>query len=276
MIIHPRAEASVRVRIGSITGVHVNMFECNHASTSLRIGVHGRSPSLNRVTMVWEATTHLGPEDPEGQARDILSCIAPHLTIQEDRAEDGLKLGTATPLRIVEDDGSADDTQCGHILVDRDLAALWLATHPDGPGREVGDGIYDIHHVDQGERDGLETKYASQQTHLSDEPWAGWNRLHGRTMFRDLRLAAGAFFDGRTLRLAASLPETVVLASVGRRLDEVADVPDEIASRIIVDARVRDDPDDEDGYGETVNEFDIDPRLVSVDEVMRRAGSPED
>ena len=264
-MLKPEAEARIRTRIGSISGVSIGRMTAMpvtgarlNATTEhmleVTITLRGWSPTLNHIKMTWRCMVDDRlPGDK--QARRALFDLEQRLRLQRERFAEGMTLGRASPFGVADgDDGRIEDTEVGHIQVDRALAALIGDHH--AIVREVGNTLDDLHHDEP--RDGLETDLFGEQTPEHGEESPGMHAFRRRLFIFEMPIGGGATYDGDRLIVPGALPDTVVAASIGRTLGEVADVPAPMADRVIVKAE---------GRGKGVA-FTIAPVTSTVDELV--------
>lgn len=234
-LIAPEAEARIRTTIGSISGTTLLRFTAtlppnDNASRLINVCIKlfGWSPTLNRVKIHWRITIDMD-QDAEAQAGQLLQKLDGVLKVQRRRFAEGMKLGKAAPFGTGDmHNYEKENTEWGHIFVDRGLAALMEKYSPGSFASEVSDSVFDLHQNDHGERSGLEEIYMDETTCEKDED-LGMHALIGRQLLHDIRIADDVLYDGMNLRLKTQLPETILTAAVGRRLGELVDVPQEIA-----------------------------------------------
>lgn len=253
-LLKPEAEARVRSKIGSISGVAIQRLTAetvkdDDVHMSVVISVTGWSPSLNRLDMHWRAVIRIA-DIARIQGDDLLDQVSEQMVLQRRRLDEGLALGTAAPFGVSGMDGTRDDTKWGHILVDRGLATLFEDARAGGFDSEVSDSVFDLHQEDHGERDGTETHLMDHMGDTDEDDGIGDDEdgypiavhgLFGRELRHDVAIAPDALYDGSALKLRKELPDTVLAAAPGRTLSSIADVPPAIADRTIVSAERHED-----------------------------------
>lgn len=265
--IHVAAEAALRSAVGAISGCVVGDIAAKRpfaGGASVIMSVKGWSPSLHHVSMRWDLSGPL-PAETDDQITTLLWRAEPLLAIQRQRLVEGLELGTAEPLRLSDKYGTIIAGREDHILLDEGLARLLARDDVSHMRRDVGDALFVLNDPQGGRPDGTETGYHGDITpDHGDEP-VGHHGLEGCTVFHDVTLAHGLVYDGRMLTYEGSMPPTMVAAAVGRTLGDIANVPGEIANRIILDV--------EEGNGKV--RFLIQPflvRLAEIEAVLKEEG----
>lgn len=237
-LLKPEAEALLRSTIGAISGVAIRRITAPPPSgrtpIDVTVSLFGWSPSLNLVKMHWNAS--VDDVDAAAQGRQLLEAFGRHIEIQRHRAAEGLALGAAAPFGMCDLDGSRDDTQMHHILIDVGLAVLLDMSQDDGLSVEGSNALFDVHNPENGNYDGLEEEYEGNVTDRNCDPIEDMHHgIRGRILFIDVPIGDGSF-DGLRLRLPRTLPEVALAAAFGRRLGDVVDVPDAIADHVVVEA----------------------------------------
>lgn len=270
-MLKPEAEVRLRTTIGAISGLAIERLTAMpvspavvNATTADKLEVvvklSGWSPTLNLITMHWRCIVDDGA-DAARQGRQALRGMDAKLRLQRERLAEAMTLGRASPFGVADGaDGHIEDTQVGHVLVDRVLAGM-IGGHQTIV-REVGNTMDDLHHDEP--RDGLEIELVGEQTPEHGEDSPGMHAFRKRLFVFEMPLAGGATYDGERLTIPRRLPATVIAASIGRTLGEIADVPAPMSDRIVVKAEVR-------GKGVA---FTVEPVTSTVDELIAEGFGP--
>ena len=240
-MLDPQGEAALRREIGSIPGLEIQRITAmppanapNGTTLDVTIRLHGWSPCLNLLGLVWRATVTAGA-DGATQLGEITIALREQIRTQRRRQREAMSLGRASPFDVCDDDGHRDDTQIAHILVDVALAAM--IGHGERLIREVGNTVWDLHHDRQDEKDGSDDVLEGEQTPEYGEPSPGMHGVAGRLFVFEMPLGeTGVVYDGVRLRVPVDLPDTMLAACAGRPVRDVVDVQGPVGDRIVVEA----------------------------------------
>lgn len=244
-------EAALRSAIGVIPGVAIAGISHRHKTganemslAEVEIAVHGWSPSLNAIAMVWKATNRvrLGPD---GQIDILRNQLADVIAAQTRRAAEGVSIGTATPFEAL----SADELPVGHVLMDRGLADLVTLSGRDGAPdlrRHVGHALHVLHRE----------SHDGRSNTIANDDW-----IEGRVFTQMMPIGDDVTYWGDRLWVRPErIPETLRIAAVGRRLGEVAAVPACIADHVVTGI----EPADDEG-----SDVHVTPVLMTIDAIER-------
>lgn len=273
--VHPAIHQAAWSAIGSIPGCQIDTVAFANASSlphshlrSMSVKLTGWSPSLHRVTMDWRIPMDMGPHRTrphhEVHAGFLVKQMKELLTIQRQRAADGLALGSGVPLRA---DGGAP-SPCDHLHADASVLALMIdrgQRQGDTPGNTIKGLIaIALAGLHKGARDyngrdvlaGSEMRVREVGTARIVEP--SWNITQDRQVLQDSPATLYSTpaipmparpgeppeitVGGRIVMVSgAILPDTAVIAAAGRRVGEVADIHPLLANRRIERADCGDD-----------------------------------
>lgn len=241
-------EAHIRGVVGSVSGCMVETVRWTRPTAShnahmmhVFMQLRGWSPSLHDCGMVWR-TTIQAHEDPARLGGALAQSLSTRLAIQLERLSAGIAMNRAVPFGA-RPAGTAD---VEHLEIDAGLAAL-LAVDVDRHPRET---VVEL----------VSNVFARRIEGLEEEVGDVCNEgaLCGLRVLKGMRIAEGAVYDGRSLWLMRTLPETLAAACVGRRLGEFASVPACIADHRVVNVV-------DDGEGGT--EFHVEPIVMLVRDI---------
>lgn len=219
--VRPGFEDIVRETIESWHGLCVTDFTTSYGSQAtidrsiVVVKVVGWSPSLHSFTYDWQ-----GYVDPsfsaEEQANQFLDDVRPEIKQQAARGYEALDIGIQEPVDI------KSDSALDHMQVERSVVALMAREYPDVPAALLS-LLREVHDQHNGEDNG--------GIIIGDG-----STIHGCTIKPEIILGENSVYDGMSLYNGELYPETLLMTVVGRRLGDLASVPDEIADRIIVSA----------------------------------------
>jgi hypothetical protein len=241
-------EAHIRGLVGSVSGCTVETMRWTRPATAhnahlmhVFLQLSGWSPSLHDCGMTWR-TTIQSHEDPLLLGAKLAQALSSRLSIQRERLAAGIAMGRAVPFGA-RPAGSAD---VEHLEIDAGLATL-LAMDPDQHPRETVVEL--VRHV-------FARRFEGLMEEVGDVCNGG--ALCGLRVLKGMHIADGAIYDGRSLWVQRTLPETLAAACVGRRLGELASVPSCIADHRVVN--VVDD-------GDEGTEFHVEPIVMLVRDI---------
>jgi hypothetical protein len=230
--------------------------------------VSGWSPTLHRVAMDWHTVlptdwpmTRIA-DDTLGFAEALTRMFSAKIAIQRARAEAGVRIGTAFPLQATYENSLRID----HLHADRGPLALALSgianpsqhlplvtlVHP-----HVKQAHYDTSKYRGGPKLENQGELAQEVVVPQTSPGAGTTTL--RTIRLKTHTNGSLIMYGSFLQLLGhTLPEALVAAMPGRTLGEVAEVPEVLRHRRILEA----------GAGSAHSRpslwFDLEPDLVPL------------
>lgn len=249
------AEASIRSRIGSISGVNIEEFKTQfsqnqaslsrHVMAKIEIHLAGWSPTLHRQPMRWSEDVAF----PSGataveQTHACRNLFDKQIDIQKKRLEQGISLGISVPMNSWM---PIEDINVNNIVLDRDLA--WLISK--GNKQAFVDRIKEsIHNLHQNVGNGLSDKLGNSVDSVS----GAWSTGH--------RLNEDVLYYGDQLWIRAMLPETLLAAIVGHPLGQVVKgLHGRLADRKILGAGLCD-------IGDDGIEININPDMASVQQIL--------
>jgi hypothetical protein len=272
--VHPAIHQAAWSAVGTVPGCSLDTIAfADKASpgTNLRsvsVKLEGWSPSLHRVAMDWRIPMDMGPHatrpDHEVHAGMLVKRMRDLIATQRRRAQCGLELGSAVPLRA---DGGAP-SPCDHLHADASVLALMIERGQrlgDTPGNTIKGMIaLPLSSLHTGARDydggavlaGADLRVAETGTMRIVEP--SWNVTEDRSVPQNspatlystaaiplparLGEAPVVTVGGRVVMVSgAILPETAIAAADGRMVGEVADIHPLVARRRIARADGGDD-----------------------------------
>jgi len=248
------AEAAIRGRIGAVSGLQIDEIrtrpdakrpaKAGFRMVEVDVSLTGWSCTLHRLKMRWRETVELR-EGACGieQARASKDLFALRIAKQMGRLQQGIAMGLAVPLFSWMPTEEIDVT---HLVIDRALAEMMTERNPAALIQMLQESIMNLH---QEPDDGLRDELLGDQTAKGRT----WTMLH--------RMTDDSFYYGDQLWTRGTLPQTVLVAVVGRRLGDVVDgAPATVADRTITAAELSDDGDG--------TEFSFEPDNATVRRIL--------
>ena len=222
------------VRVEEVTGVHSASSLLDYAQ--VQVTLVGWSPSLHAFRYVWqgEVDVPLGARD---QCRQLLHEIRLEMGQQILRETEAKRHGIHQPINITP---TAAPWAFDHIEVDQGTALLMRNREFGAKGTITA--ILEALHANHDGDDNSGMLIGNDGT------------LHGARVAIEIAFGEEACWTDGELAVTQQLPDSIVHATVGRRLGDVAKLPDAIGGRIVTS--VEQGPD-----GAT---FRTDPDLVRI------------
>lgn len=262
-------EAAARTGIHSllarIPGVSVGQIVARRRDAgvvTVTLDINGWSPTLHGVQGAITAKVQLAAEQEPIRRAPMLRhpALRRLAAIQSARAAAGLQLGLSGPMAptgvsIPAGRGTISrrmPTEMRHLLVDASLPAV-LATAGEDPVSDLADGVRRMHNGQRsligGGDDGLHVDGDIWMQEIHTATLAGLPlgapetlRVIGRAAVLEVPDGMTGSYDGRRLLLTNhGLPETVLAAMPGRRLDQVVMLHPALNHRIVDGVHSNDD-----------------------------------
>lgn len=201
----------------------------------LEVSADGWSPSFHWLSMQWRIPLRgHDPESPEGTAI-AFDAVRAHVAIQRRRATDALAIGIAAPIIP-----AGDDTPIGHLTADRSSLALAALAHGGAARGILARAVADIHNAALDEPGG--PRLVGKDAFVIDE--LGTQHLGWLTTIEHGGTTPPANMTDDILTLHSQrIPETLIAALAGRRVDTLAAVHPLLDARIIGEAEQLDGND---------------------------------
>lgn len=271
--VHPAIVQAAWSAIGAVPGCTLSSVTFSSSATPgshariMTAELEGWSPSLHKVRQRWQITMDMSmpPVLPahEIHARRFVRGMRSLLAIQQRRAQEGLSLGSAIPLRA---DGGAP-SPVNHCLVDASFAALAIidgVLHDEDLERTfvklVGIPVSTMHSngltwhnggdILEGDRVRVWQMDRQPAIAIRHDVINGRKSIPGSSQYativtprtRDPKDAATMHLADRRLILDGfRLPESVLLQLPGRTVADVVDVPEALGRRRILRVKRRND-----------------------------------
>lgn len=223
-----RVIGAMSAAVGAVPGCNAgpesHALTIAHRQHQIKLHVTGRSPSLHRQTWFWTTAVDLFGSD-DAVAACAVAALEDALTLQRERAAEGIALGHAHPLAMNEGHAGMEPVEIRHLGMDRATLAIRLGELPSGASakdemKRLQNMVRSVHR---------EPTTGDKRTIRN--PWATITDLRGRGRQLDIRtplpLASGrsASYDGKRLTLPARpVPDTILIALQGRPLGDLATV----------------------------------------------------
>lgn len=234
--------AGIASAIGAIPGCALRSISLrkSNANNTIEVVHVGWSPSLHDV---W--VTHvLTPNKPlaEMSTQDMLKGLESRLKTQTRRSVEGLAMDRPFPMPHDTDDG----VEIGHLYIDASSLAM-LMCEGATQGRTVKQSLYLgvseplhwLHHNDTGYRGG--PNLGNDHVMVADE--LGTQVVKLETVLKPVHRGSdmSVTLKGRVITVTDMvLPETIVVASAGRRLGDLVELHPLLDGRVIEEIRTDD------------------------------------